>query len=222
MILREFDFDAPDLPRHTRSNFKYQVRTVCALFTRCFEKGFITSKYWKILINLLPDSRDIEIQADANTGIIEVGIKYDTAKFLESAEVDKKRIILELLIVGSEAICAKFNWSEKPFINAYHCVKGLNYNNEWVWKSKKSPQGKLRAEIFCVHEVSRFRIFLNIKDKKGFLITQFHLLDQEPDEHIFKNRLGKLEWLSNNYIQLIDVFDEEKWGVDISSYITED
>jgi len=73
-----------------------------------------------------------------------------------------------------DGICRLFKekqWDEIPFITAYDYVLNNKYQNQWVWKKPISnPSRKFKAEVFCVHDVDVFSMYVRVYNKSGDLV----------------------------------------------------
>ena len=213
MKIKEFDCDAPTAVREKRSEFRFQTRCITALAERYYEPRRDTETQWKIMVEALSVVEPENVRELYN--MFSIGLHYDINSFFVLKDEEKKKATLAFLHTGLIRLCEKYNWSTEPFERACDKVVELNYKNEWVWKKPKtSPDRKYTAEIFCIHEVESFSIYMIIRDRKTKnLLMQELLTSTKPDELIFKPCLGELKWLSNTRVKLFDQIDEQSWTV---------
>lgn len=214
-MLKEFDLDAPKAGREKRSDFRYQTRCMTALIERLYEPKVKTERQWKFTVEIVPKIQDKHVRDLYDVYAVESA--YDVEQFFSLDTRQKKEQALRWLKEGIDIACKELQWPRAPFERAFDKAEELDYRNEWVWKKPKtSPDRKHTAEIFCIHEVEEFTITMIIKDRKtNDTVKQKILTTTEPDDHIFKNRLGRLQWTSNENAELIDYFGKKRWKVKI-------
>lgn len=216
MYLREFDIHyAGDVlkERKDRAKIGFQTRCVTALFEKCFAPRFVTKKQWKISVEAVEKVTKL----DPRVGdVIVVQVPLDVVDFFRSDNLKKKRIALETLFEGIKRVCQGMNWPIQPFDAAYQGVVAKNFTNEWVHgKTKRSPTKKYFAEIYCVHEVDTFRMYLLLRDSAKRELKRFLLKEEIPSEFVFSEYLGLLEWVSENEVAVASKGPASHWLVNV-------
>lgn len=149
-------------------------------------------------------------------GIYEIQIQYDYNDFFKLAEDDKKRKILDLLKEGLDKIIEEKQWDKKPFDEAYKKVIEVDYVNEWYCKKAlRNPTKEYKAAVFCEHKKDVCDITIIIMNKKGDEIRRKKVLSLLPHELVYESYLGKLKWISDDTVVLMNRFENEQWEVKI-------
>lgn len=193
--------------------FNKQSRYIVSLYYRFFEK-YKTEDCKMIVIHLLKKVVDTRIiNCD---GIYEIQIQYDYNDFFKLSEYDKKKKILDLLKEGLDKIIKEKQWDRKAFDEAYKKVIEAEYINEWYWKKAlRSPTKEYKAAVFCEHKKDVFDITIIITNKKNYEVKRKKVLSLHPEELVFDSYLGKLKWISDDTVVLMNRFENEQWEVKI-------
>lgn len=183
--------------KEKRSLFCFQTRGICALYERCFEK-LRNVECNRILIEC------VDYKSREGIKLFDGAYKFEKIasvdNFFKLSNNDKRKWTLETLKEGIDEVINIKGWDKTIFDEAYNKVKELNYVNNWVYGKKvKSPYNSLSAEVFCEHDIDNFNInvfVFNIKTK--VIIHKEKIYSLKPDELIFRNYLGRIEWISEN------------------------
>lgn len=213
MKLKSFEFFAQEFGKEKQSQFNFETRCTTALAERYYEPKRETKSQYRIIIDANPHLESPKVRDLYE--VFAVAIPYDLNEFFPLDNRKKKEETLCLLRYGLKIVCKEYGWPVEPFDRACDKVVELDYKNEWVWKKPKySPDRKHTAEIFCIHEVEAFYIYLIIRESKTKQLAKQELLTKtKPHDIIFRTRLGELKWLSNTRVKLFDQIDEESWTV---------
>lgn len=201
MRLRELDLDAPQLERAARSSFRFETRSVAALFQRFVVAEKLAGTCWKVVV----DCAEAPQRASGLLAleVYAVPAVFDFAAYAAAQRLERQVLALDALQRGFGVACAELGWPTGLAENAAAQVRSLGFRNEWRHGgSKLSPDKKLRAVLLCSHEPDAFRATLQVVDRAGAEIARQLLFETLPDEHIFKPRLGRLEWISATRIIL--------------------
>lgn len=200
-MITEFGLSAPGLPKHLKSEFAYQTRSLTSLYQRAFGKGLKIGKAWKFLVEVVPEversgCRDL-------LGVITTQIAADAETLLMAADVEKPRIALEWLMRGLSGAAQALNIDAKRFHMAAEKVQVENYVNAYMFKKPvPSRNGKRVAKLFVKHGIHEAEIIGRISTQDGTLIREQVLFTTRPDELIFVPMLGKLEWHGDSEVVL--------------------
>ena len=196
-----------------RSIFRLETRCITALYERLFEK-FETNGCWKVLVECVDCVRKNRYRDLLGVYTIEIPVNID--RYFCLSDIEKKKMILELLNQGIDKIAKDVGWEKEPFDKAYKGVINSNYINEWIWKNQlKSPLKNFSAEVFCQHNLYSFDIYILVKSKNGKEIRREKVVSDKPDEFYFTEHLGQLKWTSNDEVMLINKHKDKQWCVKI-------
>ena len=122
---------------------------------------------------------------------------------------------------GIKKVSNEYGWDTKIFEDVYNQIIQLNYENMWQWKKAVcSPSRKYKAELILEHEIPYIHFNLIIKDKNNEILTERILLSEIPDEYSYAYHLGKLKWLSNYEIALINRLNSRMIVVNLENILS--
>lgn len=195
------------------SSFTFQSRCITSLYERYFSK-FPTENIKQI--NIFCVKKSPKPNLSIIDGFCDVEIHYDVNEFFKLDDLQRKEVILEVLKQGVDKVVKLYNWDNRPFDDAYNCVKKASYKNEYVWKKPKSnPNGNYKAEVLINHGLYLCEIYLLVKDNNGNEIVTKLVSSTKPDEIIFCHSLGELNWLSNYEVALFNRRKSKHVSVDL-------
>ena len=210
--IREFDLDAPTLPRHLRSEFRYQTRSLTSLYERCFGTKLSVGKAWKILIELVPSitfprHRDL-------LGALVIQIVQAPNELLEiNDDLRKNELALTWLVEGVLKFAAELGLERSPFLEAADQVRALGFQNIQSWmKPRLNMNGNLSAFVVVDHDVREARLIGRIVDAKGSVVCESLLAITRPNEFIFAPMLGSLQWTDHRTVELRSKDGKESWS----------
>ena len=194
MRLKEFDLDAPRLPRLERKAFRDASRSVTALYERCFD-GLNVSRGWKVLVECVPDVDDRRVRD--LLGVLTVQVAFDVREPAHRESPGKEALFLDALYDGVVAVAQAEHWPIEPFEKARECVIGKNFVNQWWWRKPKWNRSRsMYGQLWCEHESDAFRAWLVVRDKKGDEVGRSMVLEASPSEFEFVAKLGDAKWTS--------------------------
>lgn len=218
-LLKEFDLDIPyptkkngspedynETWKQKRAQFRDEIRCVASLYERSFEK-FKTNDSWKILIRCvdeITDSRIINL-----SGVCTIQVQFDVDSFFPMSDQQKKETTLKLFRNGIDKIVSEKNWDPTPFNQAFDNVIKEELKNEWFWKKPiSSPDRKLKASLYIVHEVTIAKGYLIVFDNKNQEVLCSEVFRDRPNEWAYVPYLGKIQWLSSKEVALFNKENE--------------
>lgn len=223
--LKEFDLDIPYVKvdgniedyeknwKEKRIQFRDEIRCIASLYEQHFEK-YKNDDCWKVMIECVEEINDNSIKCYG--GLCYANVMLDIDWFFTLTNTEKKKLTLSLLKQGIDKIIDDKKWDRERFEIAYQKVISSEYINRWIWKKpKKSPDRKYVAEVICTHEIDEFNVRILIKDKKGNEVKEKKIITERPNEWAFAKHFGRLEWLSENEVALINKDETEQWGVQV-------
>jgi hypothetical protein len=209
-MLKEFDLDAPTLPKEQRMAFRDQTRCVTSLFERHFEQSSVQSSAWKVLIEVVPAvtkplARDL-------LGVLVFQIEADAEAMLSLKEEAKRPQALQWLLQGTLEIAKEQGWPEAPFNSAATEVERLGYMNRWNWKQRHWNTSKtigcdIQIELTCDHALIK-ALFIRGKDEP---VGEALLCSTRPNEFLLANLLGKACWSSESTMELHSKDGSQRW-----------
>lgn len=206
----EFDLDAPTCERQSRRRFRNETRCVTALFERCCRFDTKSRQPWKILVEVV-EIRGQERVLDV-LGVLKTQVKGKPKDFFALPTKQKLELSLEYLLMGISEIVGQRGWSSDAFLDAAAEVERLNFRNEWIWSPGKSNSSRtLTAEILVEHRVECAEISAQFTNSSGELVRKASLVVDEPNEFIFDEYLGTLNWIDNHSVELISRSGEKRF-----------
>jgi len=210
-MLKEFDLDAPTLPRDLRQNFRLQTRSVTALCERLFVPFRTNNKsVWKVLVEVVPvitkpGVRDL-------LGVLTIQIVGVPENFLNAGHGDKSRMALEWLAGGVAEIAKSERWAVKQFEDAFKAVAAAGFINKWQWKRGLWNKGRTTScDIEVEHAVDAARISAAFYDSDRLPVGEVLLVSTSPSEFAFVPCLGRAKWLDERCLELISKDGEHRW-----------
>lgn len=225
MKLREFDLDLPNADREARKQFRWQVRCVCDLYTRCFS-GLKSVRGWKVLVECV--SKPKRLGPLDQLGVLCQEMPFNDEKFRALDSGGRKAMALDVLHAGVLQVARAEGWPIEPFEAARAGVLDLHFINEWIWpRPVASPGRQWRGYLLCSHDSDAFRAWLVVEDKAGRIVAKGLAIEEAPSEFIFMPRLGALRWIAESRVALYEKSGKESftlerkgagpdWVVDVS------
>lgn len=148
--------------------------------------------------------------------LIEQIVDYNA--FFSKNDLEKKQFTLDVIKEAISKIARDKDWDISPFEEVYKRIIELEYTNHWTWKKKlNSPNRLFTAEVYLEHEIKDIKIYIIIRNKLGDIIKRQLIITEMPDDYIYILHLGKLKWLSNNDVQLVNKYNTMHWNVQLES-----
>ncbi|HDR4882951.1 TPA: hypothetical protein QCR18_002176 [Bacillus cereus] len=190
-----------------------ESRCISGLYISCLGK-YHTSETKEIIIHLVDELSEASlINVD---GFIEIQIIFNLEQYISLTNHQKNQILLNIIQRATKSVGDIFEWEYQPFQEAYNKVIEKNYENNYVWKKKVSPGRKYIAEVFCMHEINEYLIYMIVKDYRDKNELKRELLHRvSPHEFMFVPYLGDLKWLSNDSVALIGENPRRQWAVNV-------
>lgn len=196
--------------------FFKETRCITSLYSRLLPK--IETDFEKgILINCVDDMNALSKWEKTQylfPEYITIFLEFDSEKYFSlSSNQEKKEMVLDIVHSGIIKIAEQYNWEIYKFQEVYQKIINLNYNNQFIYKKKTSPNKKYICNIICEHEVSYVDIYLEIRCKKSnMLIKKERLIrERETYETAFSSHIGKLFWQMNHKVILMDSLNRDGW-----------
>lgn len=213
-ILKEFDLDIPYTKeagtpedyeaswKHKRVQFRDQIRCITSLYERSFDK-FKTTDSWKVLIECVDEIIDPRVKD--YSGVCTVQVQFHVDSFFTMNDQEKKDTTFKLLRRGIDKLISEKYWDSAPFELAFEKVKRAELKNDWYWKKPIiSPDRKLKASIYIIHEVAVVKAYLIVSDKKNVEILRSEVFRDRPNEWAYARYLGEILWSSPNEVALFN------------------
>lgn len=195
-------------------DFSLQTRCITKLFERLFVKDFNTVDCRHI--NFFCGSYEKFQVAEYVDGFYDVEIPYDINAFFYLSDQAKKEEIYILLKKSLAYMISEKSWDKEPFVKTFDLMKELDLKNESFWgKPKWNPTKTLKAQVYWVHGLYNFTIYLEVKNKQNELVLREKMTSLLPDDLIYSDYLGKLMWESNSIVTLSHKYAKESFSLNL-------
>lgn len=209
-ILKEFDLDAPTLPKEARRSFRHQSRCVTALYEQFFKPFRIQGKAWKVLIEVVPVVTKPEVRD--LLGVLTLQVQGNPLQFLEASDREKPHIALAWLLSGAGGVAKTLDWPFKQFEDAAASVIEADFVNRWAWKANLWSKSKtLYCDIEVEHGFREVKIAVVFKDSNGLSIGTSNICSTSPSEFAFAPLLGKARWINERQVELVSKDGKQRW-----------
>ncbi|WP_127537113.1 hypothetical protein [Paenibacillus illinoisensis] len=109
----------------------------------------------------------------------------------------KKQVTFDLLRKGLDKVIPEKGWDSDSFEQAFLKVIEGDMRNEWFWRKLiSSPDRRLKAGLYIVHEVTFVIGYLIVIDKSDQEVLRIEAFWDRPNEWAYAQHLGKIQWLS--------------------------
>lgn len=217
MAIREFDLDAPTLPREERSLFRYQTRAVTSIVERFLSKRINIGKSWKILVEVVPI---VKFESHRNLiGVLVLQIEGDPSEIFRRAGMAKGEIAVSWLIDGLHKLLKEVGISGVDLADVAKNVRNEKYVSTKIWKGPlKSNDGECIVEILVEIDWESAKVVGIVRRNNGELILKKVLFVDKPDEFVYAPSLGSLRWSESGVAQLFSIDGKKSW--DIFQYVS--
>jgi hypothetical protein len=141
----------------------------------------------------------------------------------EAIEINRYKILLDLISDTILEISEKFNWPVEPFKNAYLEVIKTGFKNEYALLAPKlSKDKRYSASLIVVVNKKYSSIFVELIDKiYGDKITRIELMKIIFYEENLSDITKKLKWISNNEFVVSNKEGEINFKYSIQNNVSE-
>jgi len=168
----------------------------------------------KLLIECIPNNEEVTIKILSNVFIVRIFLNYN--EFINLPDLEKKKVTLNLIVKYINFLAINENINSSFVEDTYNEIEKANYINEWnAIKNVKSPNKLYSSDLLLRHEIDEVIINIVIKDNNGKIVKKEILLTDLPDEYRYSKHLGKLIWLNNKQVQLINLREDKTWIVSV-------
>ena len=189
-------------------HFENQTRCIATSFIRSL--GHYRNEDTK-KINIMCTKEEKHKRISTVLDICEVHMKFDYDEYMTGSLLEKKRLILETIMLAVRKVADSKKWDIEPFEKVYEQIIEANYVSEWVWKKpKQSPDRKHKAKLFLQHELDEITMSIIVTDNKGNELKRETIITEQPDEWEYSGHLGELKWLDNETVALFHKYNNEK------------
>ena len=181
-----------------RRQFQLATRCMTSMIERIMPR-IVTKDCWKMMIECVQQPSRNEI---INLlGVYCVQVPFETDLFWEMSSLEKKAYIIRKIREALAIIASKDCFDVTAIANACDEVVKNEYINEWYWK-KPIKSKHLSVQVKVVHEVEHVHLYLVFKDFLNNVQKEKFLVSDIPDEWVYHNYFGKLEWIGDGTAKL--------------------
>lgn len=202
MKIRDFELYLISDDRNQRQRFQLQTRCVTALYERCFP-GLRVERCWKVLIECVEAVKRADVLDFS--GVFTCQVAFDYREYERSGDAKRKQMALEAIHAGAMSVAEQKKWPKEPFEAARSCVLERAFRNEWTWpRAKWNPARTHQVMLVCLLEMSYFRAWLTLRDRRGREVGRELVIEEQPSEFLFVPKMGKVVWDSSERAVLLD------------------
>lgn len=178
--------------------FMLETRCIFSFYERLFDKIEIDD-FWRVLIVVTKEKKDNKFISCGN--VLDVYVCYDYEEFYKLDDYHKKVKSLELLMDGLKLVSEKYNILYDIFLKPTIEIIKQNYNNNWIWSTKK--KGKNTAVLEIAHDIYTLKMNFFVIDSNNNCLASYEKITN-PSEWEYVRFLGKIKWVSSNNVVWID------------------
>ena len=198
-----------------RKRREFQLSTRC--MTSMIERIMIpieTKECWKIIFECFECVEDEEYRSCRNLlGVYYIPILFDSKGYFNLNNLDKKKVIINSIMVGLEKMIDQIPFKVTNIIEACLKITENEYHNEWKWKRPIKIKER-KAQIQIIHDVEVVHIYMILMDLNENIIDRKLIVSALPDEWNYSVYLGKIEKVSEDEVALVSK-DGKKFSVKI-------
>lgn len=141
----------------------------------------------------------------------------------EALEINRYKILLDLILDAILEISGKFNWPVEPFKNAYLEVTKTGFKNEYVLLAPKlSNDRRYSASLVVARDKEYSSIFIELIDKKHEgEIKKIELIKISFYEDDLSNIAKSLKWVNNEEFVISNREEEINFKYSILKNVSE-
>jgi hypothetical protein len=197
--------DMTNRPKKNEVGFNHQSRIFQLLLNR-YLKGIETEDVRYLSVYCLDKVKEMEIDDYTIENSLTVKIPYNPIEFLKCSTVGEK--YEEYVRIFNDYIAPTFQelkWDYAPVVPALEKIKEHKYQAEFLLKNtpKKSPDKNYTAIVVGTHTVSSFQLKGKIFDKDGLLVKEEVLVEEVPNEMVYRRFLGKAAWKDDRTFEVV-------------------
>lgn len=136
--------------------------------------------------------------------IYSISTYFEYEKYVGFDNLQKKIYISGIAEKCILKICEYISFPQNQILNVFNKIQENNFINQYIY-IKKARNKKYIAEILILHEVEIaqiYIIFIDIRTKT--IINKKLVLSLEPNYWTIENSIGKIRWLDEERVQLLD------------------
>lgn len=216
-MIKEYDLDAPTLPKADRSAFRSQSRSLTNLFERIVAGRVQIKNRWKVLVEVVPE---IKFKQSRNLlGVEVIQIQGQADRLLDMPEdQNKQETALRWLLKGCEKLGEEFDLGFTEFSAVADEIRAIGYKNIEVWgDSTHSPTGEYVADVLVDRNSFEAKVIGRISKPNVGISQEKLLFITHPDEFRFADKIGRLKWVSEREVQLLSRDGNERWLFDLAT-----
>lgn len=136
--------------------------------------------------------------------IYSISTYFEYEKYIGLDNLQKKIYISSIAEKCMLKICEYISFPPNQILDVFNKIKENNFINQYICK-EKARNKKYIAEILVLHEVEVAQIYVVFRDiKTNAIIEKKLVLSLEPNYWIIENSIGKLKWIGEDKVQLLD------------------
>lgn len=182
-----------------RRNFQLMTRCMTSMVERIM-KPINTADCWKVVFECVDNCESTKFKN--LLGVYTIQIHFNTTIFFDACEYDKKKMVIDAIISGTNELSKHVNFEVASIYIACTEIINVGYLNQWMWKKPLKCKDKY-VQIKILHEVSAISIYMVFTNIDKTMLKQVLLVNTIPDERIYEQYLGSLEWISEDEAALI-------------------
>lgn len=131
---------------------------------------------------------------------IKIGCDPDT--FFKLSECEKSKWVINVVEKACKKIIASTDIELIDVLDACEQIKNLNYENEWIWGERLSPDEKLFARVSIAQDIHKTRIAFEVYKTDGILLQKIYIEDSPYLPDLWKRYLNDIDWTSDRSVRL--------------------
>lgn len=189
-----------EIGEFSKKGFNWETNCVCSLVLFLLGGKFDAGEISKVIVDAGVESG----QAERLSNVLKLDVKFDFERYWSSGPVEKKKIILKLVVDSFSYLSELNGWDLSPLLSVCQSIKDsdLLFCRE-VSTYKSSPNRKLKACLAYQHDLDAITIFSRVLSSEGVFVCDVEFCKVKPHDWFLMPYLGRLKWKGSDRIILM-------------------
>jgi hypothetical protein len=136
---------------------------------------------------------------------------FDFEAYFAADKETRKRLALDCLQEGLLEVAAIRGWDNAPLQQAYKTILAGEVVSWRPWgRALRSPDGKLKAEVWCKYDSDKAEIFILVL-RRGKLVSK-EMVTTVKSGDVWIRQAARVRWASDEKVEWFPFTDKEMFG----------